>query len=71
LISQHRQEAPYGLAGGESGKRGKQYLVRTDGQKTELKGIDQIAAKTGECLVIETPGGGGFGVAKEQQELDD
>lgn len=61
LITQHRREAPYGIAGGEEGKTGRQWLVRATGELVTLKGIDRAELQTGDLLCLHTPGGGGFG----------
>jgi 5-oxoprolinase (ATP-hydrolysing) len=61
LLSQHRIYKPYGLEGGLEGKRGRQMLVRADGKKELLKGIDGITALPGDRLILRTPGGGGYG----------
>lgn len=56
LLTQHRVVAPYGCEGGEPGNCGRQTL---NGE--ELPGIAAFGATAGDRLVIETPGGGGFG----------
>ncbi len=61
ILSSHRETAPYGLAGGEDGARGCNYVVRKDGSRVELHGNDEIDMQPGDLFVIETPGGGGFG----------
>ncbi|MCG8584566.1 MAG: hydantoinase B/oxoprolinase family protein, partial [Pirellulales bacterium] len=62
ILSQRRGDyAPYGLAGGNSGAVGRNTLVRADGQIEHLAGQTFIQANTGDALIIETPGGGGFG----------
>ena len=61
ILSQHRIIPPYGMDGGESGKVGKQVLVKSDGSEIELKGIETIEVKKGDAIRIETPGGGGYG----------
>ena len=61
VLSQHRQEGPYGLAGGEAGEPGRQWVERQDGRREVLAGIDQVHLEPGDALVIETPGGGGWG----------
>jgi len=61
VLSSRRQVPPYGLAGGENGACGHNYVVRQDGQVVELKGNDEIATEAGDLCVIETPGGGGYG----------
>lgn len=61
ILSQHRKEAPYGLQGGGPGKTGKQTIYRNDGDVEELGSVDGTHIKVGDRLVLETPGGGGFG----------
>jgi 5-oxoprolinase (ATP-hydrolysing) len=56
LLTQHRVVAPYGCEGGEAGQCGRQTL---NGE--ELPGISAFGANAGDRLVIETPGGGGWG----------
>ncbi len=65
ILSQHRVEAPYGAEGGEPGKRGRQRLVRAGGEEVELEGCDQAEVEPGDRLILETPGGGGWGRPKE------
>src|SRR5690606_32704778 len=61
LLGQHRRSGPYGVAGGEPGVPGRQWLVRETGERVELEGIDSCEAGPGDRLVVETPGGGGWG----------
>ena len=61
VLTQHRKEEPYGLDGGEPGKTGQQYLVRKNGEKVILQGIDASQVEAGDSITILTPGGGGFG----------
>lgn len=61
LLSQHRQVAPYSLAGGEPGAVGRQTLIAVDGTEETAPGIFTRAMMTGERIRIETPGGGGVG----------
>jgi 5-oxoprolinase (ATP-hydrolysing) len=63
LISQHRNVPPYGMAGGEAGKTGKQTLIKKDGTVETLAGITSFEAQAHDRIVIETPGGGGWGEA--------
>ncbi|MBI4821328.1 MAG: hydantoinase B/oxoprolinase family protein [Deltaproteobacteria bacterium] len=57
ILSERRETAPFGLEGGGPGERGRNSL---DGR--ELGGKAITAAPAGSRLLIETPGGGGFGV---------
>jgi 5-oxoprolinase (ATP-hydrolysing) len=61
ILSQHRVEKPYGLNGGQSGKRGQQKLITLDNSVINLKGMDSVAVKPGDKILIQTPGGGGYG----------
>ncbi|MFJ8200684.1 hydantoinase B/oxoprolinase family protein [Streptomyces sp. NPDC096152] len=60
-LSQHRRVPPYGLAGGEPGALGANRVERADGTVVELGGSDSADVAPGDVLVIETPGGGGYG----------
>jgi 5-oxoprolinase (ATP-hydrolysing) len=64
ILTQHRKEMPYGLEGGEPGKRGQQCLIRRNGKKVKLQGIDARQVEAGDSIIILTPGGGGFGKKK-------
>jgi len=64
LLTQHRVVQPYGMKGGEAGKTGEQVIVRSDGKKERLKGVDGARIHAGDRLIIKTPGGGGWGKAK-------
>jgi 5-oxoprolinase (ATP-hydrolysing) len=61
LLSQHRIERPYGMNGGTPGRRGNQTVIRADGSREELGGIDRAEMNAGDRVRIETPGGGGWG----------
>jgi 5-oxoprolinase (ATP-hydrolysing) len=61
ILSGHRLVRPHGMAGGEPGAAGKNYVLRRDGSRTELGPFDQAEMAAGDIFVIETPGGGGFG----------
>ncbi len=63
ILSQHRKQAPYGLSGGKDGKVGRQILRMKDGTIRELEHIDEVSVKQGDRIIIETPGGGGFGTS--------
>jgi len=63
FLSLHRNTDPYGLEGGEAGARGRNYLLRANGTQEMLKGNDEAEVQLNDVIVIETPGGGGFGSA--------
>lgn len=60
ILSERRRIAPWGLLGGEDGKRGRNVLIR-DGREVELPGKVNLRVRKGDRLRIETPGGGGYG----------
>ena len=60
-LSGHRRVAPYGMAGGSPGELGRNRVERADGSTVELAGCDSADVRPGDTLVIETPGGGGYG----------
>lgn len=61
ILSQHRIEVPFGMKGGMPGKPGAQRIVRKDGRTDHLQGMDSASVEAGDRVVIETPGGGGYG----------
>jgi 5-oxoprolinase (ATP-hydrolysing) len=64
ILSSHRVISPYGLQGGESGALGRNYVERNDGNVEELGSTAAVEMNQGDVFVIETPGGGGFGLLK-------
>ena len=61
ILSGHRRVPPYGMAGGEPGACGRNHVERADGTTADLAGVDAADLSAGDVLVIETPGGGGYG----------
>jgi 5-oxoprolinase (ATP-hydrolysing) len=59
----HRRTSPYGMAGGEPGSRGENYLRRSDGTVEKREGCDQFICEPGDAIIIRTPSGGGYGRA--------
>lgn len=62
ILSERRTLHPYGLAGGEPGKTGRNLLIKEGGIALNIGAKRSGLIKVGERLVIETPGGGGYGV---------
>ncbi|HKY32815.1 MAG TPA: hydantoinase B/oxoprolinase family protein [Candidatus Polarisedimenticolia bacterium] len=65
LLSDRRERQPWGLAGGSPGAAGRNRLVRAAGGESDLPGKFRLRAGPGDRLVIETPGGGGWGAPGE------
>lgn len=61
ILSGHRVVAPFGLAGGEPGAIGRNWVERASGTIEPLGSRAQVQMQPGDVFVIETPGGGGFG----------
>ena len=61
IVSSRRRVAPFGLAGGGDGAAGRQWVERAGGAHELLTGTDKAELAPGDCFVIETPGGGGYG----------
>ncbi len=61
LLTSHRVVPPHGMAGGEPGKIGINTLVLANGEHKPLQGNDQVALQAGDSVILETPGGGGYG----------
>ncbi len=61
IQSERRIRPPQGLYGGSDGALGVNRLRRVDGTEIRLPGRLTFTAQKGETLVIETPGGGGWG----------
>ncbi|MEI6159993.1 MAG: hydantoinase B/oxoprolinase family protein [Roseococcus sp.] len=64
IVGSRRNVAPHGLQGGADGAPGRQWVERADGRRTEMPGnTGQATLEPGDVLVLETPGGGGWGQA--------
>ncbi len=61
LLTERRRLSPYGLYGGQPGKRGQNLLFDREGRKKILPGKGVFELQPGEVLEIRTPGGGGYG----------
>ena len=67
IVSSSRRVPPYGLAGGLPGACGRNAVERADGSVEELPGVAQTRMAPGDVLVVETPGGGGYGAPPGEQ----
>jgi N-methylhydantoinase B len=68
LLADRRARAPYGLAGGEDGKPGRDQIVRQGrARKVDAKGSREL--RPGDRVRIETPGGGGHGKRNDEGEV--
>jgi 5-oxoprolinase (ATP-hydrolysing) len=61
MLADRRRVPPSGLNGGEDAEPGRNWVERTDGSRQVLTATESAEVGAGDCFVIETPGGGGFG----------
>ena len=62
ILGNNRVNRPHGMAGGEPGATAKNWVERTDGSREDYGHICEVAMNKDDVFVIQTPGGGGFGV---------
>ncbi|HEX4883730.1 MAG TPA: hydantoinase B/oxoprolinase family protein [Casimicrobiaceae bacterium] len=61
MLANHRRVAPFGLAGGEPGATGRNWVERADGTREDFGATFKVDMRAGDVIVVQTPGGGGFG----------
>lgn len=61
ILSNGRTVGAFGMAGGEAGAVGENFIERADGRIDKLKHIGQAEVHANDVMVICTPGGGGYG----------
>jgi len=72
ILSSRRAYAPFGMAGGAPGAKGRNWVERAEGAGdtpvlVPMTGTDKCEVRAGDVFVVETPGGGGYGVADEMK----
>ena len=67
LLSERRVLAPWGLSGGCDGSPGKTSVIRNDGSVETMPGKFSTRLRKGDRIRIESPGGGGWGLADKKQ----
>lgn len=66
VLSERRRSRPYGAQGGGPGGSGRNTVIRADGREEILPSKARLELRPGDRLLIETPGGGGFGAADDE-----
>jgi 5-oxoprolinase (ATP-hydrolysing) len=61
MLANHRRVAPFGVAGGGPAATGRNWIERADGRREEFAATFASDVAPGDLIVIQTPGGGGFG----------
>jgi N-methylhydantoinase B/oxoprolinase/acetone carboxylase alpha subunit len=62
LLAERHRVAPSGAHGGGDGVRGEHTLRRADGSVVNLPSKTSFALAPDDEVIVQTPGGGGFGV---------
>jgi N-methylhydantoinase B/oxoprolinase/acetone carboxylase alpha subunit len=63
LLSERRTSHPYGAQGGEPGGTGLNTVIRANGSTEVVPAKTHLHLQPGDRLRIESPGGGGYGLA--------
>jgi 5-oxoprolinase (ATP-hydrolysing) len=69
MLTQRRRIGPPGLAQGTPGQPGVQWIERADGGRETLGACAQSMLNPGDVLVVQTPGGGGWGTRSASVSL--
>ncbi len=65
ILSNRRKTSPFGIEGGGSGQLGKNIVKRKNGTVELLKYADETIMAVNDALILETPGGGAYGIKKD------
>ncbi|NKB46341.1 MAG: 5-oxoprolinase [Legionellales bacterium] len=68
LLTNHRLTQPAGIEGGAPGWAGCNWLIRASGEKTLLDFAACVTVAENDVIMLETPGGGGFGKPIKETE---
>ncbi|KAG9863095.1 hydantoinase B/oxoprolinase, partial [Aureobasidium melanogenum] len=76
ILSERRSRQPYGLEGGEAGASGLNLVIKKDEYSNEKRVVNLGAKGTiklgeGDRIVINSPGGGGWGSVQEGRVADE
>nr|XP_018260016.1 uncharacterized protein I303_08088 [Kwoniella dejecticola CBS 10117]OBR82174.1 hypothetical protein I303_08088 [Kwoniella dejecticola CBS 10117] len=72
ILSQRRAIAPYGMRGGQPGAKGVNQWIRKTGDVVRLinlGGNNECVMNPGDHIIINTPGGGGYGTPEDASEV--
>jgi N-methylhydantoinase B len=69
LLTERRKFSPYGLQGGEDGKKGENLLI-SGANIRKLGGKGSFDISAGDIISIQSPGGGGYGSVIERTQND-
>jgi N-methylhydantoinase B len=66
ILTERTRRAPWGLAGGGDGGLARHLVRRVDGREEVLPSKHTTRLRRGDVLVIQTPGGAGYGDPAER-----
>ena len=69
ILANHRRVPPFGLAGGEPGQCGRNWVERIDGRVEEFGAQHELEVEPGDVFVLQTPSGGGFGTPPVDRKI--
>jgi 5-oxoprolinase (ATP-hydrolysing) len=61
MLANHRRVAPFGVAGGSPAAVGRNWIERAAGKVEHFAAAFETKVAADDIIVIETPGGGGYG----------
>jgi 5-oxoprolinase (ATP-hydrolysing) len=64
ILANRRRVPPFGLEGGSPGGCGAAQVVRASGRLEPLASAEVVHLEPGDAFVVDTPGGGGYGLLK-------
>jgi 5-oxoprolinase (ATP-hydrolysing) len=64
LLANRRTVVPFGLAGGNDARTGRDLIIRRNGTVEPVPPRAEVSLARGDSIVIETPGGGGYGTPR-------
>jgi len=70
ILSDRKENPPWGLFGGENGQGSQHEVIRADGTRESLPSKVALLVHVGDRLIAETAGGGGYGPAAERSAAD-
>ena len=68
MLANRRKVAPRGICGGGDAAPGRNWVERADGSRDDLGATGSAEMQPGDAFVILTPGGGGFGPPRPDQD---
>lgn len=70
-VGERFRRTPWGIFGAGGGAPGRFTKIATDGSRFALPAkVNDVAVRAGECILVETPGAGGYGPPGERASQD-